>query len=235
MKSIQSLLMGVVLLSCGSALATEVFLLNKTPKPFYYRVAYHNVGQDLLSIPAAGFKDPKTAQWFEEQLAPKFGEGILAPNEVAHVKSYRLKYIVVNETKPESLISRVMTPYGDVMGPRGQIVSFSGDKRIRDACQIHKASDCLGSTMKDINPALAQGYDPATMKNYSQGYLTFQQKGLTNLAVPVVLVVTLDPVLESQGKVGYVLTELAHTWGLVRTPKSFFYELRTMQVPETQK
>ncbi len=217
MNMVRSFLLSVLVMSCGSAMATEFFLLNKTPKPLYYKVGYHNVGQDLLSIPAAGAQDRKVMQWFEQQLEPKTGEGMLAPNAVAHVKSYRLIYLVLSETKQE--------------GRHGQIVSFAGDKRVMNACQTRKQNDCVGTTLKDIHPSIVQGFDVATMSGISLGYIKFQQKGLTALAVPLVLVATQDPILEAQGKVGYIVTELAHTWGVVRTPKSFFYELQGMTLP----
>lgn len=223
MNTIRTVFASLLVIGCGSMMATDVFLLNKTGKPLYYKVGYHTPGQDVLSIPALGAQDPKMMDWFAKQLEPKVGEGTLAPNASAQIMSYRVKYLIISDTKKEGLV-------------KGQIVSFGGDKRILDLCQHRKQSDCIGSTLKDIKPSIALGLDSNTLRDISLGYIKFKQVGLTNLAVPLVLVITLDPALEKAGQIGYIVTELAHTWDLFtrRTPKAFFYELQKMPFPATK-
>jgi hypothetical protein len=208
----------------GRSVATDVFLLNKTGIPFYYAVAYQTAAQDILNVAEAGVHDQKMQQWFNEQLDPKRGEGVLAPNNSAQVKSYRVKWVCISETRPDSLVHHAAWNVGPrVPPPAGQIVSFTNDQRI--CSSTHKQSDCFGSTMHALRPSLVDGS------------LVLQQKGLTNLARPLVFVVTRDPELEKQGKIGFIVTETPHTWDILqrRTPTKFFYEVQGLPTPTVKK
>lgn len=200
----------IALVSYGQVVATDVFLLNKTTKPVSYDLEYYTFEQDALKavgsvtpfVAISGAIDKKKAEEYRKKMDWSHAKGDLAPNASVQVKSYRVYRLTVRPTQDAT----------------SRIVSIQGDKRIFAACQNRKSKECVGSTLKDIGSVLA-GTE-----------LIFNQTGLSNIARPVVLVITQDPEMEKRGEVGYILTELPHTWDIFkrRTPTGFFYELQGM-------
>jgi hypothetical protein len=135
---------------------------------------------------------------------PKKKSGMLRPNQVLHKAAYRLISLSLRD-KPDS---------------PSLVTSLDGDTRIWHECKYYKLKDCLSKTLSLLSASITR-----------EGSILINQNLFYKVALPVVIVVSLDPGRERRGKIGYIITELGHTMGLIRRPKKFFFEVQKMPTP----
>jgi len=192
----------VLLTGVCQALATELFMINKTGKLIYYEISYFSLGQTVLKPFVPSTKDKTVKDYFDRLLQEKVQFGKLEKDQSIRIKSYRLQSI---RLKPKEK-------------GRSLITSFAGDQRILRKCRHVKWSICRGNVLKNIRRSEVK---------LRGGDLIIRQQPLERVVKPVVLAITNDP----KEKTGYILTELAHKWGLHK-PKIFFYQLKNMPTPQ---
>jgi len=201
MKVVKLLLFLLGLSSVGSVIATELFLLNKTGRPLYYKLQYRTIDQVFAMM----FQSvrPKAQEWIRKRAQNKVKEGAILDNRILHAKSYLLSELLLKKDKDGKSLIR----------------SIEGDQLVRNICETRRMEECEGIMFRFLRPRIYRGA------------LIIGQEPTNQVTRPLVVVVTLDPGMARQGKVDYILTELSHTGGLFRKPKPFFYTLQGIATP----